>query len=128
MKLPTLQHSFRVALLGATLLGSTTACVGGMEPAGAGVVWVQRSPPRERYEERPPYPGPEFIWISGYWVWGGADYDWTPGRWERRPTSRAKYDRGRWYHGRGGWYWVEGRWRDNEKERGRGRGRGHGRD
>ena len=128
MKLPTLLHPFRVALVGATLLGPLTACVGSMEPAGAGVVWVQTAPPRERYEERPAYPGPEFFWISGYWVWGGAEYVWTPGRWEHRPSPRARYERGRWYHGRGGWTWVEGRWRDDDREHGRGHGRGRGDD
>lgn len=131
MKLLTLQHPIRVALIGAALLGSLPACVGSMEPAGAGVVWVQTAPPRDRYEERSEAPGPDYIWISGYWVWGGSAYDWTPGHWERRPNRHAKYDRGRWYHGRGGWYRVDGRWRDrddDEKEHGHGRGRGHDHD
>jgi hypothetical protein len=128
MKLPTLLHPFRVALCGATLLGTLSACVGSMEPAGAGVVWVQSAPPRERYEPRPEAPGPDYIWITGFWVWGGSSYDWTPGHWEHRPSPRARYERGRWNRGRGGWYWVDGRWRDDDREHGRGHGRGHDKD
>lgn len=102
--------AFRLALL-AGLVG-IIACAP-LPPPGAGVVWVRVGPPPPRREvviERD-RPGPEFIWISGYYRWDGGAYGWVPGRWERRPHTRAAWVPGRWYHEHRGWYWVEGHWR-----------------
>ncbi len=56
-------------------------------------------------------PGPGYVFVRGYWEWGGAAYRWVPGRWEARPHPRARWEEGRWRRARGGWYWVPGRWR-----------------
>lgn len=122
LPLPTLYRYVRPALAGGALLFAA-ACVGGYESASVGVVWVSSAPPPPRYEVVTVAPGPEYFWISGYWVWTGGVYDWHPGYWERRPHPRARYERGRWRHDRRGWYWVEGRWKGGDDDRGRGRGR-----
>ena len=98
--------------LAALLVLPAVGCVV-LPPPGEGVVWVRVGPPPRREEviverERP---GPEFVWINGYYRWDGAVYAWVPGRWERPPRARAVWVTGRWYHERRGWYWVEGHWR-----------------
>ena len=124
LKLPSLHRHMRPALAAALLLLGA-ACVGGYESASVGVVWVSNGPPPPRHEVIVVSPGPDYFWIEGYWVWTGVAYDWTPGHWERRPSPRARYERGRWRHERRGWYYVPGRWRDDDHDRGR---RGHGRE
>ncbi|HEY2824432.1 MAG TPA: hypothetical protein VGI83_02705 [Gemmatimonadales bacterium] len=103
--------TMRLAL--GTLLVTLLAACGPLPRPGVGVVWVRVGPPEPRREviverERP---GPDFIWITGYYRWDGAAYAWAPGRWERRPHARATWVQGRWYHEHRGWYWVDGHWR-----------------
>ena len=102
-------------LLGLALLATLATACGPLPPPGA--VFVEIGPPPARYEVAPVQPGPEFIWVAGYWGWVGTEYQWMPGRWVERPQPRAHWVPGRWVraHGRGrgyggGWYWVEGRW------------------
>lgn len=44
------------------------------------VVTVAPPPPLYEYYGFPPVAG--YVWIGGYWSWGGASYVWVPGRWE----------------------------------------------
>lgn len=68
------------------------------EPYYGPVVRVAPPSPYYEYPGTPPVVG--YIWISGYWNWGGVRYVWVPGRWE---APRA------------GYYWVPHRWeRDGE--------------
>ena len=97
--------------LAALLAVSAAGCA--LPPPGEGVVWVRLGPPPPRREviietERP---GPEFVWVTGYYRWDGVVYAWVPGHWDRPPRPRAVWVTGRWYHERRGWYWVEGHWR-----------------
>jgi WXXGXW repeat (2 copies) len=98
----------------------------------AGVVYVGTAPPAYRVEVVGVSPGPDFIWIRGYWGWGDAGYYWVPGRWVRRPYAGARWEYGSWRHARGGWYWTPGAWRGRGEHGDRGdhgdRGRGHGGD
>lgn len=56
-------------------------------------VVVAPPPPLYEYAGVPPLAG--YVWIDGYWHWGGARYLWVPGRWEApRP----------------GYYWIPHRW------------------
>jgi hypothetical protein len=77
----------------------------------------------------PARPGPEFLWIDGYWVPSGKTYAWHDGYWTHAPAPGAvwvvpRYD--------GKLYYV-GHWKDKSgkeiKEnpgKGRARGKGHG--
>lgn len=61
---------------------------------------VRVAPPAPYYEYPGIAPVVGYIWISGYWSWGGVRYVWVPGRWEA-PRS--------------GYYWAPHRWeRDGE--------------
>jgi hypothetical protein len=50
-------------------------------------------PPAPRVYRVAPRPGPEFLWVEGYWYPEGRRYKWHDGYW-----TRAPYD---------GAYWVE---------------------
>ena len=45
-------------------------------------------PPQVVYME-PPQPGPEFIWVEGYWYPVGRHYKWHEGYWTRPPYEGA---------------------------------------
>ncbi len=60
------------------------------------------------YGARPACPGPEFVWIDGYYdYYGGRGYNWRAGYWSRRPYARAEWVRPNY---RGGRYFA-GYWR-----------------
>lgn len=65
-------------------------------------------PPRIEHPGRPP--GPNAVWISGYWTWRDAQYQWVTGRWET-PLPGRVYVPGRWRKTNAGWQWQPGGWR-----------------
>jgi len=79
--------------------------------AAAADIVVRVAPPRAVSERRPPRPGRDHVWVSGYHRWDGNAYAWTPGRWELPPRRHARWIAPRWTHHRGGWVFVDGRWR-----------------
>jgi hypothetical protein len=96
-------------LAGAGVLAATLGACGTNLRA---VVFVPERPPRAIVEVREVVPGAGYVWIRGYYRWGGRSYVWVPGRWERGPHAGARWSEGRWRHDRRhGWYWVEGSWR-----------------
>ena len=100
----------RALLLMVLLAGASTSCVMYGQPR-VGVVYIQRQPPVARVEVIPVAPGRGFVWISGYWGWRNADFEWFPGRWERPIEGRREWVPHRWAHDRNGWYLIEGHWR-----------------
>ncbi|HTZ76164.1 MAG TPA: hypothetical protein VMB47_19775 [Candidatus Aquilonibacter sp.] len=46
-------------------------------------------PPRVRVEHRPPRPGPDFVWVTGYWYPDHGHYVWESGYWTRPPYPGA---------------------------------------
>lgn len=102
------QRLFSVAALCA--MGGLAAC---MPPrrVGIDIVYVDRAPPPRRVEVIPARPGPEFVWIGGYWAWASREYVWTPGHWERPPRRRVHWVQGRWHKHGHEWYWEPGHWK-----------------
>jgi hypothetical protein len=88
------------------------SCVVGVRGGGAGL-WVDIPPPALRAEVAIERPGPDFVWIGGFWGWRPAlhNYEWVPGRWERPPRRGAIWVAPNWEHRRRGWYHVPGHWR-----------------
>jgi hypothetical protein len=75
-------------------------------------VVVTQPPPPAQSEVIPPAPGPNYVWVPGYWAWDGKhNYVWQSGHYEARPTERARYEPGHWERTRQGWVWEPGRWR-----------------
>ena len=92
----------------AALVAAAIGCGGYL--ASGDVVYVSYAPPPERVEVIGPAPGPSYLWMDGYWRWGGSSYDWTPGRWVVVEHDRH-WHHGRWHHNRSGWFYEEGHWR-----------------
>jgi hypothetical protein len=63
-------------------------------------------PPPPRVYRVPPQPGPDYIWVEGYWYPQGSRYRWHDGYWTRPPYEGAYWVAP--YHN-GGQYYA-GRW------------------
>jgi hypothetical protein len=84
----------------------------------------------------PPRPGPEYVWVDGYWYPNGRHYRWHDGYWTRPPYEGAHWvaphhDGEQFYAG----YWDGGRGRfdhdhrwDRDHDRDRDRYRDHDHD
>ncbi len=98
-------------------------------------------PPALRVERhRPPSPGPDYVWVDGYWYPVNGHYTWHRGYWTRPPYAGARwigprYERDEYYNG----YWEgdrgridhDHRWdsaRDRDFRHDRDRDRDHDRD
>jgi hypothetical protein len=97
-----MRRSILIALFAATLAGCSGRYVG---------VYASIPPPPIRVEASVQGPGRGFTWIRGYWAWGGGTYGWVPGRWERIPQGRRRWEEGRWQRRGDRYYWRDGRWR-----------------
>jgi len=93
-----------LAVLGAALVSCASA-----PPPNA--VYVETAPPAVRVEAAIVSPGPGYVWVPGYWNWGGSAYIWTPGVWHLPPQPHVKWVAPQWRHVKRGWYRVDGHWR-----------------
>ena len=96
-------------------------------------------PPPRVIRVQPARPGPDYIWVDGYWFADGGRYRWHDGYWTRPPYGGARWvmpryegeqfyggywdgDRGRFEHDH---RWDRDRYRDYRE---RDRDRDHDRD
>ena len=93
----------------AGLLLAVVALAAAISYGCAGTVYVREDPPPVRVEVRPAAPGPNAMWIDGYWRWGHHEYLWMPGHWERH--ARGTWVTGHWDKRPRGNVWVPGHWR-----------------
>jgi hypothetical protein len=99
----SLAGPFYVALVAAFLLV--------MQTSAAAAIFVRIAPPVPLVEVTPPSPGPNYVWVPGYWVWSGGRYVWRAGAYIIRPHPGALWAPGHWVHTVRGWHWVPGHWR-----------------
>jgi hypothetical protein len=94
----------------ALLAGSSLFAAPGVEvPANAVVIGIELgAPPRPPHVHyvRPPLPGPNYVWVSGFYEPVGNQYRWREGYWAQRPYPHAawvapRYRGHRYYPG----YW-----------------------
>ena len=116
-----LRNSMLTSSILATLaLGGLSGCVVREEPAPVAVapapppadgdVVVQDAPPPDQVEVQPPAPGPEFVWVGGYYGWYGGRYSWHHGYWRRPPYGYHVWVRDHWAYGPRGHVFVRGHW------------------
>ena len=79
--------------------------------AARGAYYVSVPPPPARVEVFGVAPGPGFVWVDGYWNWSGSRYVWAPGRWQRPPRGRGRWEQGRWENHNGRYSFRRGCWR-----------------
>ncbi len=74
-------------------------------------VSVAIAPPPIPVYVQPVCPGPNYIWIPGYWAWDPGDgYYWVPGYWELAPYVGALWTPGWWGWADGVYVWHTGYW------------------
>ncbi len=74
-------------------------------------VVIRVAPPEPRHEVIITRPGPNHVWVPGYWRWSGREYAWVGGTWQLPPRPHAAWVPGHYRRVRGGHVWIEGRWR-----------------
>jgi hypothetical protein len=58
-------------------------------------------------------PGPDFIWVGGYWDGSPGHYTWVGGRWDHPPHAHGQWFAPHWDKGTDGHYHqTKGEWRD----------------
>jgi hypothetical protein len=73
-------------LAGGSIFAQTRVSIGiGLGGHGAGFY----QPPPSYASIVPPCPGPDFIWVDGYWSQNHGRNTWVAGYWNRRPFSRG---------------------------------------
>jgi hypothetical protein len=98
------------SLAGAAVLASSVVALSACY-ATSGGLYVETGPPAPIVEAVVVSPGPEFVWVPGYYRWDGGAYLWMAGRWERPPHGQRRWVPGSWDHSKRGWRYREGRWR-----------------
>ncbi len=82
----------------------------GANTATASTVVVQQAPPPPPAETVIVAPGPDYVWISGEWVWADG-WVWRAGYWGFPPRGHAVWVGGRSWHDGRGWHVERGHWR-----------------
>jgi hypothetical protein len=99
----------RLAALAGLACAALAGCV--VAPArpyyGAEVVAVAPPPPREEFIGLAPAPG--YVWIGGYWGWGGGRHEWVGGHWEA-PREGYRWAPHVWVREERGWRLHPGHW------------------
>jgi hypothetical protein len=97
-------------------------------------VHIGQAPPPPRAYVVPAQPGPDYVWVEGYWYPQGSQYKWHNGYWTRPPYpgaywvapyhSGSQYYAGRWEGPRGDVFhdhrWDQTARRDEHREPHRG--------
>lgn len=55
-------------------------------------------------------PGPDYVWVQGYYNWDGTNYHWVSGSWVKTPNPGATWIPAHWQTTNGGYVWVAGAW------------------
>jgi hypothetical protein len=73
-----------------TLLASLLLAAGSVFGAQIDIgVRIGPPPPPRVVRVRPASPGPDFVWVEGYWYPTGHSYKWHEGYWTRPPYPGA---------------------------------------
>jgi hypothetical protein len=94
----------RVVVLAVSLLAAPVLS------SAAVFVSVNFAPPPIPVYVQPIAPGPDFIWIPGYWAYGPGGYYWVPGTWVPAPYVGALWTPGYWGWIGGVYRWYPGYW------------------
>jgi hypothetical protein len=74
------------------------------------LVNITVAPPPLPVYVQPVIPGPDYMWIPGYWAWGPAGYYWVPGTWVLAPAPGLLWTPGYWGWRDGFYLWNAGYW------------------
>ena len=85
-------------------------CSKGSGTASGDDVVAPDPPPAAQAEVAQPSPGPEFVWIEGFWHWDGRSYGWHAGVWQRPPQTGYVWVAPQYEHVDRGYRYTQGRW------------------
>lgn len=74
------------------------------------VVVMKDAPPPPRFEQTPPRPSSESVWISGYWFWREGQLEWISGHWDVPPRVGATWIPPRWEKQGDSYVFTQGYW------------------
>lgn len=110
--------SFSRVLRLAGVVGALTLGAGLVPSANAGPdinigFDIHAGPPPPRHEVRVERdrPGPDYVWVDGYWAGEPGHYTWVAGRWDRPPHPGARWVSPRWEHRGDRYVFIQGGWR-----------------
>ncbi|MCA1582656.1 MAG: hypothetical protein LC796_14950 [Acidobacteria bacterium] len=83
-------------------------------PPGLNVRITTGRPPAPRREVRPARPGPEYVWVGGFYDNDRGRYGWIPGRWERRAAPDAYWIPARYVRTARGTIYEPGHWSNQQ--------------
>lgn len=92
-------------LAGSSLFARTHVVVG--VGVGGGYGYYAPPPPPPLVAYAPPYRGPNYAWVGGYYYPVGPRWNWRAGYWSRRPYAGAYWVAPRYY----GHRYYSGYWR-----------------
>lgn len=78
--------------------------------SGSVFVSVAIAPPVLPVYAQPLCPGPDYIWMPGYWGYGPGGYFWIPGTWVLAPEPGLLWTPGYWGFANGLYVWHAGYW------------------
>ena len=87
------KSTFVLGLVGKALLAGVLLFAGGVGAHAQVSIGIQigAPPPPRVLAVIPPTPGPDFVWIDGYWYPVGHHYRWHGGYWTRPPYPGARW-------------------------------------
>jgi len=69
-------------------------------------------PPRQEVIVERDRPGPDFVWVGGFWDGTPGHYVWVAGHWDRPPHPHAAWVSPHWEKDHDGHYHqIKGEWR-----------------
>ena len=78
-------------------------------PVGNTII-VTQAPPAPQQEVVLAQPGPQYVWLPGYWTWRNEQYQWMAGHWELPPSSRSVWTAPHWEREGNAYRFYEGSW------------------
>src|SRR5689334_25196094 len=79
-------------------------------PQAQVLVNITVTPPPLPVYAQPVIPGPDYMWVPGYWAWGPDEYYWVPGTWVLAPAPGLLWTPGYWGWRDGFYVWNAGYW------------------
>jgi hypothetical protein len=95
-------------LLGAAVAIGGVGALGSHQAFARTVIYADIEPPALRVETVPEG-RPGYVWVNGYWGWGGHEYAWHKGHWVRERHG-YHWVPSRWEREGNRWRYYDGRW------------------
>jgi hypothetical protein len=96
-------------------IGLGVCVIPALRPADAQIsigLSVDLPPPPLPFYEQPIIPGPDYLWVPGYWAWSDDidDYYWVPGTWVLAPAPGLLWTPAYWGWNNGVYVFYPGYW------------------